>query len=126
MAAGAFYTASRRKEGPKLTEAGVGMLLNTAGEMPQRQGILTWKCEVKAADREDLMMVGHTRSRQLRDNTKVYPRDMEECCGNTSNAGWRRGVVVLDVCSILIMWATDETRPEHVCCKDRKDLAARA
>jgi hypothetical protein len=57
--------ASRRKEGPKLTEAGVGMLLNnTAGEMPQRQGILTWKWEVKAADREDLMMVGHTRSRQ--------------------------------------------------------------
>jgi hypothetical protein len=64
-AAGAFYTASRRKEGPKLTEAaGVGMLLNTAGE-------------------------------------------------------------VLHVCSIL-MCATDETRPEHVCCKDRKDLAARA
>jgi hypothetical protein len=41
-------------------------------------------------------------------------------------AGGRRGVVVLFVCCILIKWATDETRPEHVCCKDRKDLAARA
>jgi hypothetical protein len=26
----------------------------------------------------------------------------------------------------ILMCATDETRPEHVCCKDRKDLAARA
>lgn len=89
MAAGAFYTASRRKEGPKLTEAaGVGMLLNTAGEMLQQQGTRnnnkTWNL-VNAQGCGPpkfycIEMVGHTRSRQRR-QLQVCPRNMEDRYG---------------------------------------------